>query len=113
MSPQKIAVAAAAVGLLATGGAATALAAPAGTAAAPVLTAFSVPLGNGHGRGWDNDHGRGWDGRRDRDGGWDGRPWRFWHDGGISADLCRDGGGHVNWDRHRCDGGRFDDFHIR
>lgn len=64
-------------------------------------------------RNRDNDHGRGWDGDRGRDGDWDGHPWRWWHDWGISADLCRDGGGHVVWDRHRCEGGRFDDFNIR
>ncbi len=106
-SPKRIAVAALAAGVLATGGVATALAAPVGATAAPVLTAFSVPLDNGQGR----DHGR--DGDRGRGEGWDGHPWRWWHDDGISGDLCRDGGGHVDWDRHRCASGRFDDFHIR
>jgi hypothetical protein len=76
-----------------------------------VLSAFSVPLDNDHHGDWD--HHRDWDGRRDHDGGWAGHPWRWWHDWGISADTCRDGGGHVVWDRHRCEGGRFDDFHVR
>jgi hypothetical protein len=32
---------------------------------------------------------------------------------GVSPEQCRDGGGHVNWDRDRCDGGRFDDRRIQ
>ena len=107
----RLAVAAAAVGLIATGGAATALTAPSGSVAAPVLSAFSAPLDNDH--RWDRDHGRWWDGDRGRGDGWDGHPWRWWHDWGISGDRCRDGGGHVVSDRHRCEGGRFDDFHVR
>jgi hypothetical protein len=126
----KFTIAALAAGLFATGAATTALAAPTGTTATPVLAAFSTPLDNGHdnhgqdnhgqdNRGGgndnrqDNDHGRGWDGDRNHDGDWDGHDWHWWHNWGISADLCRDGGGHVNWDQHRCDGGRFDDFHVR
>jgi hypothetical protein len=71
MSPKRIAVAALAVGVVATGGAATELAAPAGAAATPVLSAFSVPLDNDHGRANDlgrgNDHGRDGDHGRDND----------------------------------------------
>jgi hypothetical protein len=105
-----------AAAMLATGGAATGLtglstpAAAAPAAAAPVLTTFSTPLDNDH--RWDRDHGRSWDGDRRGNDGWDGHPWRWWHDAGISPDLCRDGGGHVVGD-HRCEGGRFDDFHVR
>jgi hypothetical protein len=86
-----------------------------------VLTAFSAPLDDNHDQDRDRDHGRdhgrdwdhGWDGRRDRDGRWDGHPWRWWHDWGISVALRGDGGGHVDWNRHRCESGRFDDFHVR
>jgi hypothetical protein len=117
----KFTIAALAAGLLATGG----VTAPTGTAATPVLATFSTPLDKGHdnhdqgNRGGDNDNRhdddreRGWDGDRNHDGDWDGHDWHWWHDWGISADLCRDGSGHVNWDQHRCEGGRFDDFHIR
>jgi hypothetical protein len=34
-------------------------------------------------------------------------------DWGVSPERCRDGGGHVNWHRDRCDGGRFDCDRIR
>jgi hypothetical protein len=34
-------------------------------------------------------------------------------DWGVSPERCRDGGGHVNWHRDRCDGGRFDGDRIR
>jgi len=93
-----------AAGLVAAGGATS----PLHTSAAPAesattLAAFSIPT----------DHHRDWDGDRRGDRGWDGHPWRWWHDWGISADTCRDGGGHVRWDHHRCEGGRFDDFHVR
>ena len=132
----KLTVAALASAILATGGA-TAVTAPT-SGAAPALAALATPLdrnhgGSGrdgdnrrgdagrddHGGNWgrddrrDNDHGRGWDGDRRRDDNWDGHDWHWWHDWGISAELCRDGGGHVQWDRHRCEGGRFDDFHVR
>lgn len=122
----KLTIAALAAGMLATGGASTALAAPATRTATPSLAAFTTPLDFGRdGRGGDGDrgrdgdgrhggdHGRGWDGDRRRDHDWDGHNWHWWHDWGISAELCRDGGGHVRWDRHRCEGGRFDDFHVR
>jgi hypothetical protein len=115
----KLTIAALAAGLLATGGASTALASPT-AAAMPALSAFATPLDRDHdNRGWDgadrrdNDHGRGWDGDRRRDDNWDGHDWHWWHDWGISPELCRDGGGHVQWDQHRCEGGRFDDFHVR
>ena len=106
-----IAGAVAAVGLLASG--ASALPAPWTSAPGLVPSAFSAPADNDH--RWDRDHGRSWDGDRRGNDGWDGHGWRWWHDGGISADLCRDGGGHVvwRWWRHRCQGGRFDDFRVR
>jgi hypothetical protein len=140
---KRMLIGAVAAGLLTAGAGASTLAAPAGAAApATVLTAFSTPLDNTNGnwdhnngdrgrdgnggwehnrggdnRGWDrgrdNDHGRGWDGDRRGDGDWDGHDWHWWHNWGISAALCRDGGGHVRWDQHRCEGGRFDDFHVR
>lgn len=132
----KLTIAALASAILATGGAAAATAPTSGVA--PALAALTTPLDRNHGgsgrdgdnrrgdagrddlggsRGRDdrrdNDHGRGWDGDRRRDDNWDGHDWHWWHDWGISAELCRDGGGHVQWDRHRCEGGRFDDFHVR
>lgn len=67
-------------------------------------------------KGHDNDWNKGpeWDRGHDRDHwNWGGHNWRWWHDWGISPWLCRDGGGHVDWKRHRCDGGRFDDFRVR
>lgn len=93
-----IVIGAVAAGLVATGGPASALVASPGTAPASVLTAFSVPL--------DNDHNGDRDGRRDHDGGWAGHPW------GISVDTCTHGGGHVVWARHRCEGGKYDGFHL-
>lgn len=100
---------AAAVGLLAGGGASGGpTEVPSSTGVTP--SAFSVPVDNFH--RWDRDHGRGWDGNRRSNDGWDGHPWRWWHDRGISAGLCQVGGGHVNARFHRCAGGRFDDFHI-
>ena len=48
MGPKKIASTVAAVGLVATGGASTALTAPSGSVATPVLTAFTAPLDNDH-----------------------------------------------------------------
>lgn len=117
-APRTAALAVMAAAVLATGGAATGLtglstsaaAAPAATTA-PVLATFSTPLDNDH--RWDHDHGRSWNNDRRGNDGWDGHPWRWWHNAGISPQLCRDGGGHVVWDRHRCEGGRFDDFHVR
>ena len=110
MSFMGIASTMATVGLLAGGGAVVGPA-PAIAATAVAPSAFSVPTNDWH--RWDRDHGRSWDGdRRGRDG-WDGHFWGWWHDSGISWQLCRDGGGHVNWDKHRCEGGRFDDFHVR
>jgi hypothetical protein len=100
-----------AAGLVATGAGGTFVGAPGTVSARSVPTAFSVSLDDDHHGDWD--HHRDWDGRRDHDGGWWGHPWRWWHDWGISADTCRDGGGHVEWSRHRCEGGRFDDFHVR
>lgn len=104
----------AAVGLLAGGGvaaAATATAeAPAASTTAVAPAAFSSPADNVH--RWDRDHGRSWDGNRRTNDGWDGRPWRFWHDRGISAALCQAGRGHDNRALHRCAGGRFDGFRI-
>lgn len=130
----KLTVAVVAAGMLGAGGVSTALAAPAAQTVSMPLAAFSTPLdfgrGNRSGDGdggrdgdhrqgrdqndrRDGDHGRGWDGDRRRDNDWDGHDWHWWHDSGISPDLCRDGGGHVRWDRHRCDGGRFDGFRVR
>jgi hypothetical protein len=106
----KLAVAAAVAGLVATGGAGTALAAPADPT--PVPAAFTVPVDRYDHGPRDNDHGRGWNGDRRRNGGWDGHAWRWWHDRGISADLCQRGRGHVDWRHHRCQGGRFNDFRV-
>jgi hypothetical protein len=102
-----------AAGLVAAGGgsAGAVLASPSAVTVQSVPTAFSASLDRDQHGGWDQ-HGD-WDGRRDHDGGWAGHPWRWWHDWGISADTCSNGGGHVVWSRHQCDGGRFDDFHIR
>ena len=79
-------------GLIAAGGTATAFAAT--PAAGSGLSVVSVPQFPHPGNPGDNrdDH------RGDRD--------------GVSPEQCRDGGGHVNWDRDRCDGGRFDDRRI-
>ncbi|HEY9416382.1 MAG TPA: hypothetical protein VIQ30_16610 [Pseudonocardia sp.] len=85
------------------------------------LTAFSVPHLSGdyvpHGPPSPGDQhsyrGHDWDGNRDRRGGWDGHPWRWWHDSGITGARCRDGGGHVDWNRRRCYGRRYDGFHVR
>jgi hypothetical protein len=65
--------------------------------------------GGKHNRG-DNwgDRNRG-DHNRDRDRGHRDHD-RDW---GVSPERCRDGGGHVNWHRDRCDGGRFDGDRIR
>jgi hypothetical protein len=120
-------------------GSTTLTASDAGTSGA-VLTAFSTSStsptwGHDHHTDWHSDNRSGshsdsrtnrrsdnhtnwhwhgyWDGDRRHDGSWDGHPWRWWNTWGISADLCRDGGGHVDWGKHRCDGGRFDDFHVR
>jgi hypothetical protein len=67
---------------------------------------------NGHDNNWNK--GRDWDRSHDRDHwNWGGHDWHWWHNWGISPRLCRDGGGHVDWQRHRCEGGRFDDFRVR
>jgi Ni/Co efflux regulator RcnB len=117
MRPKTMVIGAVAAGLVAAGAASTLAAAPSTASTAIALSAFSAPLDDNHNgdRGHDGnwDRHRDWDGDRGRNGGWQGHPWRWWHDWGVSADTCRDGGGHVNWDRHRCDGGRFDDFHVR
>ena len=31
--------------------------------------------------------------------------------GAVAAGLLT--AGHVRWNQHRCEGGRFDDFHVR
>jgi hypothetical protein len=91
---------------------------PAATTPDVSLAAFSSPHLSGnwiprgpHGDGGYRNHD--WDGNRGHDGGWDGHPWRWWHDSGITVQRCRYSGGHVDWSRHRCEGGRYDDFHIR
>ncbi len=99
----------AAVGLLAGGGVASPAAVPSTAGVAP--SAYSVPAANFH--HWDRDHGRSWDGNRRGGDGWDGHPWRWWHDQGISAQLCRGGGGHVVGRPAHCAGGRFADFRVR
>lgn len=130
----KLTAAMVAAGMLAAGGVFTTLAAPAAQTVLTSPAAFATPLdighdnrsedGDGHRDGdhnqrrdqrdrRDGDHGRGWDGDRRHDDDWDGHNWHWWHDWGISPALCRDGGGHVRWDQHRCDGGRFDDFRLR
>jgi hypothetical protein len=109
----KLAMATMAAGLVATGGVGTALDTPAAASASPDLAAFSVPMDKYDHGPRDNDHGRGWNGDRRHNGGWDGHAWRWWHNSGISADLCKRGGGHVDWKHHRCVRGRFDDFHVR
>lgn len=98
----------AAVGLLAGGAAVSPAAVPSTADVAPA--AFSSPEANLH--HWDRDHGRSWDGNRRGADGWDGHPWTFWRDRGISAALCQAGRGHDNRALHRCAGGRFDGFHI-
>jgi hypothetical protein len=73
--------------------------------------------GNGPDGNWGGKHNRGdnWgdrnrgDHNRDRDRGHRDHD-RDW---GVSPERCRDGGGHVNWHRDRCDGGRFDGDRIR
>lgn len=112
-------VGAAVLGLITAGAAALAVV-PSTSAQDVALAAFSSPhlsgnyippgappSGDRHYRGHD------WDGDRGHEGGWDGHPWRWWHDSGITGQRCRIGGGHVDWARHRCYGGRYDDFRVR
>lgn len=109
-APRTVTLAMMAAAILATSGAVIGLSTPAATTA-PELTTFSTQVDNDH--RWDRDHGGSWNGDRRGSDGWDGHPWRWWHDTGISPKLCRDGGGHVVGNRKRCNGGRFDDFRVR
>jgi hypothetical protein len=119
-SPGRSGICAAVLGLITAGAAALAPAASAPTHDV-ALTAFTTPHLSGnyipHGPpppgDWHSYRGHDWDGNRGRNDGWDGHPWHWWHDAGITAERCRAGGGHVDWPRHHCDGGRYDDFHIR
>jgi hypothetical protein len=79
----------------------------------PHLSGNYVPPGSPPAGDRRSYRGHDWDGNRGREGGWDGHPWRWWHDSGITGQRCRAGGGHVNRARHRCYGGRYDEFRVR
>jgi hypothetical protein len=118
--PGKSGIGRAVVGLI-TAGAAVLAVTPSATTQNVALASFSSPHLSGNyippvsppPRNWHPYRGHDWDGNRRRDGGWEGHPWRWWHDSGITGARCRAGGGHVEGDRHRCEGGRYDDFRIR
>jgi hypothetical protein len=121
------------IGLIATGGAGTAFAATPTALSATVLADRGnsdphphpqppfrggpgpVQHGKDGNRGggdrnhnWNNNWNRDRDHNRDRD-----RDHNRGDNWGVSPERCRDGGGHVNWHRDRCDGGRFDGDRIR
>ena len=117
MTPKKLVITAAAAGLMMAGSAGTAFASPAESPAGSIAVApaaFSAPADwNNNNNRHDNNHGRGWDGDRRKNADWDGHNWQWWHGWGISPDLCRIGGGHIDWKHRECDGGRFDNFKVR
>jgi hypothetical protein len=112
--------------------------APAPGAAGPhaSLAAFSAPLDHkgpppgpphgdpggppGHGHGGPppgpppgHDHGHGdWHPGPWHPGNWHPGPSHHWWHGVVSPDRCRDHGGHVDWHRHLCIGGRYDGYWI-
>jgi hypothetical protein len=54
----------------------------------------------------------------DRDHGHQHPGWHFfnghgWYPGFVSPEACRRGGGHPDFRRDECEGGRFDDFLLR
>jgi hypothetical protein len=81
--------------------------------ATPHLSGNYIPQGPPPPGNWHRPTNHDWNGDRGHDGGWDGHPWRWWHDSGIPGARCRDGGGHIDWRAHRCAGGRYDNFKVR
>jgi hypothetical protein len=104
-----------AVGLTAAG-AGTAFAATPTTSQPVQAVAFTQPSNDSWNHDWDHDGDGGrnrgnYDWGRHGNWGWGNRG--DWGWGGVSPQKCRWGGGHPDWDDHKCRGGRYGGDRLR